>query len=500
MLQQFLQLEPRLDELLTWQDLAQKEPPFSAWVICLKEESLYFPLDWQNHLPPYLLPNGLAVCQDLVLGTIFGKLGNLEKATAYLGASHPLLKDFQALQALQHEWLLQEEWLSGDAERAEEAFEAYRIAHNQAIAAHYGSWASPPELLALHARYQEALALAPTPDYQAFTLWQYAGLLTDIGDAPEAQAQLEKMLRQRLSLPAEHSLKSLLATLLMQEIRVPYDWSLITQAKHLVWETMQYFESTGQTGEWALRLIDASEIANLHESYSESLSYINKAIQMLREEELPELLGQAQERKGTLLYTWAQSGQPQFYRGALQAWQEALKIFKKETEPARYAQIQHYLGVIFAEMPDEAQKKQLWATQSIRAFQEALLFFNEADYPYEYAQICNNFANALSKFPAALRADHYAQAIALYEKALAVRTNAWPYERAITLLNYLEAHWFQTQDEARLGLPQMQALWQTMQGMAEEVLRLVDDAVLKKEAEAHLRNLEELKIILWKDK
>jgi tetratricopeptide (TPR) repeat protein len=189
--------------------------------------------------------------------------------------------------------------------------------------------------------------------------------------------------------------------------------------------------------------MDASQVANFNESFSEALGYISKAADLLRKEDQPELLAQVQMRKGTLLYTWAQQGNIQFYKGAMEALQEAAKVFTREAAPQQFADIQHLLGIIYSEIPDEAKKKGVWAAVSSSSFKEALNFFTKEQYPYEYATICNHYANAYIKYPASRNSDNVAKSLEMFNQALEIRTaERYPMERALTLLNYVEASWY----------------------------------------------------------
>lgn len=103
--------------------------------------------------------------------------------------------------------------------------------------------------------------------------------------------------------------------------------------KQTLWEVLQYYERGQNYIQTALLLIDASQIANYSDSFSESLGYISRAVQLLEQENVPELVANAQYRKATLLYTWAQNGNPQFFRPAMDAYQQAVKVFTKENTP-----------------------------------------------------------------------------------------------------------------------------------------------------------------------
>jgi tetratricopeptide (TPR) repeat protein len=499
-LQQFIQSENRLEELVQILDIEVFKPSLSGLSMVIEEDEIHFPMDWSNALPPYLLPENIPFTQENFLGVIFGKLNNLEKSADYLGGKNSLYHDFSLAFSIQNESLITEAALKATLQKENQNdFEPYRQAHNQAIATHYGAVEKVTTFEALCEYYKEAIKLAPKPEYLAFTSRQYVTLLLDAQYLDQAEEVIEKSLKAKPSQTAEFALKSLLTQVLMGRVYVPYDWKLIEQIKGLVWEALQYFEEQKNYWEMALLLIDASEIANINQSYTESLGYINKSIALLEQENLTQFLGNAQIRKGTLLYTWAQNGNPQFYRGSLMAYQEALKIYKREESPEMFAEIHHQLGIIYSEMPDEPQKQQIWAAMSAKSFGEALDYFTKANFPYEYAMISNNYANALTKFPTGLRADNYQQAIKLYEEALQIRTADLPYERAITLLNYLESQWFMTQDEDKVSTADKLKIWESMKQKAEEVLDLVEDNTLQKEAKGHLEKLDNLKSVLLEE-
>ena len=203
---------------------------------------------------------------------------------------------------------------------------------------------------------------------------------------------------------------------------------------------------------------------------------------------MPELAASSLLRKGVLLYTWAQNGNPQFYKPAIDTYQEALKVFKRDEVPETFAQVHLHLGVLYAEMATLQQKKSIWAAVSASSFQEALRYFTREDFPYEYGLACNNYGNALTKYPTALRSDNYEKALEYYQEALNVRTAAYPYERALTLLNFLEASWYVSNDVEGFN----QARYEDMLHKAREVKTLVDAPDLVVEADRHLEQLARL--------
>ena len=306
----------------------------------------------------------------------------------------------------------------------------------------------------------------------------------------KAEAVLQESLKNAISEDAEFALKALLSQVWMEKLSVPYDEEMLTKLKNLLWEALEFYEKNNRKAEAGLLLTDASLIANIAGSFTESLGYISKAIRLFEEENLAELAGNAFIRKGTLLYTWSHNGNPQFYRPALEAYQEALKIFKKEVAPDVFADIHHNLGVLYSEMPDENKKRSIWAAMSSGSFKEALAYYTKDHFPYEFAMICNNYGNAITRFPQMKLADNYNRAIALYQDALTIRTAAhFPYERALTLLNYLEACWLVGDETENFNYQR----YEDMLAKAHEIKQLVSDENLLAEADKQLLMLAKLR-------
>jgi tetratricopeptide (TPR) repeat protein len=255
---------------------------------------------------------------------------------------------------------------------------------------------------------------------------------------------------------------------------------MLSNLKQDLWTVLEYFEQYNRTTEQGMLLIEAAHIANISESFAEALGYINKAVQLLEKENQPEMVANAQLKKGILLFTWAQKAQPQFYRAAKDALLAALKVFTRDAAPHVFADIHHYLGIIYSEIPDEVQKKSVWAGISVSSFHEALNFYNKVDFPYEFAQICNHFGNAFTKYPAAALGDNYEKALNWYHEALSVRTaDAYPLERSLTLSNYLDAAW----KAGNPGDGWNEERWNDMWEKVQELKALATEEALQTEAQ-----------------
>ncbi|MCD8538761.1 MAG: hypothetical protein LRY55_02620, partial [Leadbetterella sp.] len=175
---------------------------------------------------------------------------------------------------------------------------------------------------------------------------------------------------------------------------------------------------------------------------------------------------------------------------SMEAFQEALKVFRKDTAPEIFADIQHHLGIIYSEIPDEVKKKALWAGISVSSFNQALEIFTPGQYPYQYAVVCNSYGNALNKFPDSAINDNHAKALEWYRKALDIRSpQEYPLERALTILNFLEGAWLVSHENETT----QHALFEEMMQLAREVEKLTGEPDLTGQAADHLLRLEELK-------
>ncbi len=439
--------------------------------------------DWYNLMPPVLFPPVINFDTAVLLGLVFCRLANFEKSYFYLAGFPGILKPVDIINRLINNVEMDEVIFDNEAVD-------FTNLHNSAISYQYGTWRREIALPAIESVFYKALESAGTAERHAFTARHFATFLCDAGDLSQAELVLEKYLATNISPIACIGLKSVLCNVWLKQLTVPYDQSLLSKLKDILWECLQSYEADNRNAEAALLLIDASHVANISNSFTESLGYINKAIGMLQKESLTELWGSAQLRKGMLLYTWAQNGQPQFYRTALQALQEALKIFDRAVAPDVFADIHHHLGIIYAEIQDEVKKKAVWAAVSVSSFTEALNFYNKVDYPYEFAMICHHFGNAYTKYPAAVHSDNFDKALAWYREALDIRTAAhYPIERCNTLYNYLEASWEAGNPTEGFNEERYNEMW----SIAHELSLLTTDENLKSEAYGHIEALKKLK-------
>ncbi len=478
--------EERLNELVSVVDSLENRPISSAHSVLIKNGEIGFALDWFNVQPPFLLPEEIELTEANLLGVVFAKLNNYEKAHEYLRNKNPsLFKELDFVNRLQQGLSVSPDELISHYTPHEE----YRLMHNNAVLRHYASARGEFDAGKTAYFYEEAIKSAPSDEYAAFTARQYALLCIDLEQANNAIRILEDNSSDYLSGAAKTEMDYSRCQAWLLQLTKPYDAELLEKLKLTLWDVLQSYEQSGRTVETGLILLDAAHIANVSESFAEALGYVTKAIRIFEAEDLEELTGNAYYRKGTLLYTWAQNGNPQFFKSAIESYQEALKVFNKAAAPSVFADIHHNLGVLYTDMPSENKKKSIWAGVAVSSFEEALSFYTKDDYPYEYGMICNNYANAFTKFPQAVLTDNHEKALFYYQEALDVRTPEYPYERAITLLNFLEASWDVGNDPDAFN----EDRYIDMISKANEVKALVDDAEMTDEANKHLNLLKELK-------
>jgi tetratricopeptide (TPR) repeat protein len=482
--------QPRLDELVSFKDALEERPLSTGAAIMINAQGICFPLDWHNFQPPYLLPEYTLFQDEILLAFIYFKLGNAEMAFSLLQPHGAIRAELTFIHQLKNGMEADPATLTVETYQD---FDDYRLMHNHAVVRHYGSLPGAEVSEKIHYYYNAAMDAAPNDEYQAFSARHYVSFLIDQQSYALAQKIAEDTLSLDISADAAVELHYLLCQLWLSQLTAPYNASLLEKIKTTLWSVLQAYEKADRRAETAMLLEDACHIANISESFAEALGYITRAIKIYEEEMLEELLYNAYYKKGQLLFTWAKKGQVQFFRAAIESYQQAVRYFTKEDYPEIYADIQHYLGVIYAEIPDEVKKKSIWAAVSYAAFMEALAIFTKENTPYEYALVCNSLGNALMKYPAAIHSDNFEKALFYYNEALDIRTpQRYPLERSLSLLNYLEASWNadNTTDEQNPG--RYADMWQK----AEEVIALNASPQLAEEAKDHLQRLLKLKELM----
>ena len=176
--------EDRLHELVRIVDYLEERPVPSADNLLVKRKEIWPLIDWYNLLPPFILPESLPLDDANLLGLVFAKLGNYEKANTYLSKSNPTLQlELDFINRLQHALPISPDELIG----AYSPFEEYRLMHNQAVVLHYAASAGQFDLDKAKYFYLEAIQASPTDEYRAYTARQFALLLTDTGETQDAE-------------------------------------------------------------------------------------------------------------------------------------------------------------------------------------------------------------------------------------------------------------------------------------------------------------------------
>ncbi|RZS98555.1 hypothetical protein [Cecembia calidifontis] len=477
----------KIQEWIEFADIETMKPSASANHLIVDKGYITLPVDWQNAMPPYLLPEKILFSEKALLALVMIRLGEFEKSLQLISFSPTLKSEFQIIIGLMEGGEI-DPWLISVESYVE--FDDYRLMHNHAVVRHYGHVTDPAKV---DYYYQEATMSAPTEEYAAFSAFHYFNYLFDEGRFAEAEGQLRRIHTAEISQEGKMKIQATLAHLSTQLLSPPYDEEGLTVLKDKLWQCVTYYDIHGFKVEEAQCLLDAGMIASFSESFSEALGYYTRAVKLFQEEGMEEFAHQTLLQKARLLTTWAQKGNPQFFKPAMEAYQQASRFFTKEYFPLAYAEIQESLGIIYSEIPDEAKKKSVWAAVSASCFAEALTIFTKEEFPYDYARVCTHYGNALMKYPQAVRSDNFVKALSYFQEALAVRdAENFPIERSITILNYLEASWYadNSSDENNPGR------LHEMQMRIDELMDIHAGEEFMREAQQHQEKLNQLKNII----
>lgn len=472
----------RLNELVKVID-NQSDINYNTKILRVQKNTIHIPLDWYDREPPYIFPKASFSSENL-LALVFFKLGNQQTAFEYINEESELFQHLLLATYLQFAYAITDQMLD---------FAKETSLHNFAILQHYGNTAEKIAFAKLQKLYQNAINQAESDEIKAFTTKYYTSLLLDANESNEAKELILSLSNENISPEANNALETQLASILMLQLKVPYQQKELAEIQKLQEKCIVFYEEKGLKVNAGLLLIEASEITNLSNDFIKSKDLISKAIQYFKEEDIPEFLGEATLKKANLLYHWSKNGSPQYYKPAINAFQDTLKVFKKEVAPEKFAEIHHNLALIYAEIPASPEEKAIWSAFSASSFKEALSFYDKNYYPYEFAMVSHNYATAFMNFPTAKLHNNFDKAQQLFEDALEVRTSQkYPYERALTLLNQLELLWLTHNENEAVENEKLDM----MTHKAEEIKRLVNDEKLLKKAEEHLEELEKLNHVL----
>lgn len=476
----FINSVERLDELVNI-SIDEKEGQLDSKLILVEDDLIKHTIEWFDKEPPFLFPE-IEFNRDNLMGLIFYKLGNHKQAFNYISEDNPLYNDMFTATHLQFGY-----------EISEDMYTALNALHNKCIVQHYGNYVAPVNAKELEQMYLKAIDRSDNDEAKIFTTKHYVNYLIDKGEFKKAEDMVCSLQNIAISEEANVTLDILLASSIMAQLEIPYDTKKLDEISELYQKGISFYESKGQMVNAGLLYIEASEVANFQNDYTTSKDYINKAIFIFKDENIPEFLGEAGLRKATLLYTWSKNGSPQYYKPAINAFQDTLKVFKKDTYPQKFADVHHNLALIYSEIPVSAEEKPIWTAFCASSFKEVLKYYTKEKFPYEFAMASHNYATALMSFPKAKLHNNLDKAFKMFEDALSVRTaGVYPFERALTLINQLELYWIKHNEDSKEEVKN----YETMLEKANEVKTLVTDRNLIDQADKHIEALKNLKKVL----
>ncbi len=437
-------------------------------------------IDWNDTEPPYLFPM-LPFSENNLLAMVFYKLGNYQKAFEFVSEQDELYQHLLIVANLQYGYGITNEQIE---------FLKNTSTHNLAIVSNFGNTNPIIGNNMLQNIYEEAIKNGRTDAEKLFSVKHYVNFLLDNKFYKDAEILVRSVKNIAKSNDEINALNHLLASSLMAQIAIPYNKEELSEIADLQKQSIQYYEEKNLNVNAGLLLIEASEIASFQENFIKAKDLINKAILYFRDEDIPEFLGEATLQKATLLYNWSKNGSPQYYKPAINAFQNALKVFKRDTHPQKFADIHHHLALIYSEIQVSEKEKPIWTAFCASSFKEALAFYNKEEFPYQYAMVSHNYATALMGFPEAKLHNNLNKAFDLFEEALNIRTpEKYPFERALTLLNQLELYWLLHNETEKDELKN----YEEMITKANEIKTLVDDNTLLEKANQQLESLHKLK-------
>ncbi|MFP2997264.1 hypothetical protein ABN763_15205 [Spongiivirga sp. MCCC 1A20706] len=472
----------RLDELVTV-STGGLQVKASEKLITVENNTIQCNIDWHDTEVPILFQDH-ALNEGNLLAIVHYKLGNQQRAFEFIQNDNPLHNELLAGTYLQYEYAF--------SQPLNEAIQKTSL-HNAAVVYHYGAQETPSDLETAQAKYERALKDNVSDEVKAFTSKHYVNFLLDAGDFKSAETVAEAYLTEGLSNEAKNALLIQKANAMIGQLLVPYNTEKLDAILNILQDGIEFYEEKQLNINAALLAVDASEMANYKSDFITAKELINKAILHFRNAEIPEFLGEATLKKAILLYTWSKNGSPQYYKAAINAFQDSLKVFKRDTHPRKFADIHHNLALIYSEIPVSPEEKPIWTAFCASSFKEVLAFYNKKEYPYEFAMASHNYATALIDFPEAKLHDNLAKANRLFKDALSVRTaESFPFERALTRLNQLELAWRSHNENSA----QEQVKISEMEQMAKEIKTLVTDRQLLTQANEHLTRIEQLKTLI----
>ena len=146
-----------------------------------------------------------------------------------------------------------------------------------------------------------------------------------------------------------------------------------------------------------------------------------RALELLDGTGLPELRAELWFQLGAVYQSRGGEGGKGILLEAVRCYQEALKVFRRDTCPEAYALTQMNLALVYLAMPQNDRSWPVRAAVAVQALREALRVFRRETHPEMWASATLNLANALQHLPSAHPEENLWEAVVLYDEVLAVR-------------------------------------------------------------------------------
>jgi tetratricopeptide (TPR) repeat protein len=189
-----------------------------------------------------------------------------------------------------------------------------------------------------------------------------------------------------------------------------------------------------------------SEIKDKVNNCKRAINAYNEALKVHTFGKYPYDYAMAQNNLGATYYELSLvEGKADNCRKAIDACNQALRVYTFDEYPYDYAMAQNNLGTAYQELSlvdDETEYKVDNCKNAINAYNEALRVYTFDKYPYQYATIQNNLGNAYWSLSIVEdKADNCMMAINAFNQALRVRIfDEYPYQYAMTQNNLGNAY------------------------------------------------------------
>ncbi|MBU2267426.1 MAG: hypothetical protein KKB15_04830, partial [Bacteroidetes bacterium] len=236
-IQSLIDTEDRLNELVNFSDKICDQTSIKVNATTIE----IFP-DWDNTQPPLLFPT-LQFDNKILLGIIYTKLNNFEKAYSLFKDNTEILNIIDLLNRLQNGVIIDFSLFSGDDNIT---------LHNRAVAMQYGTCESQFAIEDIIDTYCKAIKNNDNLNHSLYTNYLLSQLYIDILDMNKAQELINSILSKNVTKKIEFSCKDLLSKIWISQISIPYDQIFLEKIKNILWECLEYFESENKEVESAM--------------------------------------------------------------------------------------------------------------------------------------------------------------------------------------------------------------------------------------------------------